>query len=208
MLVFLDDSGDPGFKIGKGSSNVFVIALIIFDDNLEAEETAIKIKRLRREIGKDDRFEFKFNKCSQVLRCHFLSTIADCRFRVRALVMRKDRIYGEELRKSKESFYAYTVKMVLKHSNDTIRDAKLKIDGHGERKFRREFLVYLRQELNNSERKTILDLKFVDSKENVLIQLADMVAGAIHRSFSHKTDANIYRKIIKKREEDVWVFGR
>ena len=208
MLVFLDDSGDPGFKIGKGSSNVFVIALVIFDDNLEAEETAIKIKRLRREIGKDDRFEFKFNKCSQVLRCHFLSTVADCKFRIRALVMEKEKIYGNELRRSKESFYAYTIKTVLKHNNDTIRNAKLKMDGHGERKFRREFLVYLRRELNNPGKKTISDLKFVDSKENVLIQLADMVAGAIHRSFSHKTDANIYREIIKKREEDVWVFGR
>lgn len=36
MLVFIDDSGDPGFKIEKGSSSVFVIALVIFDDDLEA----------------------------------------------------------------------------------------------------------------------------------------------------------------------------
>ncbi len=26
MLIFVDDSGDPGFKLGKGSSDVFVIA--------------------------------------------------------------------------------------------------------------------------------------------------------------------------------------
>lgn len=32
MLVFLDDSGDPGFKVGKGSTPCFVIALVIFDD--------------------------------------------------------------------------------------------------------------------------------------------------------------------------------
>ncbi|MFA5033728.1 MAG: DUF3800 domain-containing protein [bacterium] len=40
MLVFLDDSGDPGFKVEKGSSPVFVIALVVFDDHLDAEETA------------------------------------------------------------------------------------------------------------------------------------------------------------------------
>jgi len=82
------------------------------------------------------------------------------------------------------------------------------MDGHGERKFRREFLAYLRQELNRSDKKIIAHFEFVDSKKNVLIQLADMVAGAIYRFFSNKTDANIYREIIKRREEDVWIFGR
>ena len=36
MLVFIDDSGDPGFKLGKGSSLIFVIGCIVFDDELEA----------------------------------------------------------------------------------------------------------------------------------------------------------------------------
>lgn len=46
MIVFIDESGDAGFKIGKGSSTFFVISLIIFDDELEAEETALRIKNL------------------------------------------------------------------------------------------------------------------------------------------------------------------
>ena len=48
MLIFIDDSGDPGFKLDKGSSAFFVIALIIFDDELEAEKVALAIKELRR----------------------------------------------------------------------------------------------------------------------------------------------------------------
>lgn len=59
MLIFIDDSGDPGFKFDKGSSKIFVIVLIIFDDNLDAEETALKIKRLRQRFKKSERFEFK-----------------------------------------------------------------------------------------------------------------------------------------------------
>lgn len=30
MLIFIDDSGDPGFKMDAGSSHFFVIALLIF----------------------------------------------------------------------------------------------------------------------------------------------------------------------------------
>lgn len=62
MLVFIDDSGDPGFKLQKGSSPCFVIALIIFDDPLEAEKTSLAIKELRRKLKVSDLYEFKFNK--------------------------------------------------------------------------------------------------------------------------------------------------
>lgn len=71
MLVFLDDSGDPGFKVKKGSSPCFVIALVIFDDHLEAETCALEIKKLRRELGLSDHFEFKFSKCCDRFRKAF-----------------------------------------------------------------------------------------------------------------------------------------
>ena len=48
---------------------------------------------------------------------------------------------------------------------------------------------------------------FNDSKQNVLIQLADIVAGSIRRDFEKTTpDSCVYRKIIRKREEDTWEF--
>ena len=35
MLVFIDESGDTGLKIEKGSSRYFVIALVSFEENEE-----------------------------------------------------------------------------------------------------------------------------------------------------------------------------
>ncbi len=208
MLIFIDDSGDPGFKVEKGSSAVFVIALIIFDDPLDAEETALKIKRLKQIMKLNDNFEFRFNKCRKDFRCKFLSTVADSRFRVRAIIMRKDRIYGRELRRSKESFYSYAIKTVLKYHGGTIHDAKIRLDGHGDRLFKNTVSMYLRRELNSPRNKIFKDLKFVDSQKNVLVQLADMVAGAINRSYSDKDDKNLYKGIIAHKIEDEWKFGR
>ncbi|MEW6410101.1 MAG: DUF3800 domain-containing protein [Nitrospirota bacterium] len=212
MLIFIDDSGDPGFKVGKGSSPVFVIALVIFDDELEAEETALKIKKLKRTMGLSDNYEFRFNKCSKDFRLNFLKAIADCEFRVRAIALRKHRIYGKELRNSRESFYNYAIKSVLKYHGGTIRDAKLRLDGHGDRRLKQALTTYLRRELNpviDMGDKVFKNLKFVDSKKNVLIQLADMVAGTIRRSYNkEKEDSNLYREIILDRIEDVWDFGR
>jgi len=206
MIIFIDESGDPGFKVNKGSSKTFVVALVIFNDELDAEETALKIKKLKRTLGKTDRFEFKFNKCSQDLRNQFLKTIQNCKFRIRAIVVPKEKIYSPNLRQSKDKFYNYIVKEVLKNNNDTIRDAKIRLDGLGERLFKKEMAVYLRKQLNCSK-PIIKDFKFCDSKKNILIQLVDMVAGSIRRSYdSDKTDCACYKKIIDRRIEDIWEF--
>lgn len=56
MLVFLDESGDPGLKIIQGSSRYFVIALVVFQD--EEETTAIdqRLQLLRRELHLNPHF--------------------------------------------------------------------------------------------------------------------------------------------------------
>jgi len=208
MLVFIDDSGDPGFKIEKGSSVVFVIACVIFDDELEAEKTAVAIKELRRKLKKSDNFEFKFNKANREFRLKFLEQVARFKFRIRAIVFEKSKVRSNELKTSKQSFYNYAIKMVLKHNFGTIKEAKIRLDGHGDRIYKREVVRYLRKELNNRENRVFQKLQFVDSKSNVLIQLTDMVAGAIHRKYEvGKTDAKTYYTVIKKRVEDLWEFS-
>ena len=207
MLVFIDDSGDPGFKLDRGSSRYFVIALIIFKDELEAEKTAVAIKELRRSLKFPDYMEFKFHKSSDKVKEEFLKTIKNFEFSVRCLVVDKTLIKSEELKNNKNSFYSYAIKTVLQYSNNEILDAKIKIDGSGDRVFRRSFLSYLRKYLNSSQRKIMKDCRLVDSKENVLIQMADMIAGSIRRSYdTDKKDHKKYKDIISKHISDEWPF--
>ncbi len=207
MLVFVDDSGDPGFKLDKGSSKFFVISCVIFDDELEAEKTAVAIKELRRALKFPDSVEFKFNKSSRVIREKFLTTINKYKFRVRSIIFEKSVIRSPELRENKRSFYSYAIKTLIEHSGDSISDAKLKIDGSGDRVFRRDFVAYLRRELNFGGSYTLSSCKLVNSKSNVLIQMADMVAGSTRRYYdNNKSDSKIYRNIFKKHIENDWRF--
>lgn len=211
MVVYLDDSGDPGFKVTKGSTPCFVIVLVIFDDDLEAQRCEEAITRLRAALGFKERMEFRFNGSSKDTRLAFLSRVSRFRFRVRAIVMDKRSIYGPELRRSKESFYRYAIKMVLKHSLGTIQEAVLYLDGHGDRLFRRRLTSDLRRELSPPSRgpRIIREIKVVDSKKHNLIQLADMIAGTLRRfAEREKEDASAYRQAIAKRIEEVWDFGR
>lgn len=209
MIIFIDESGDAGFKIPKGSSKSFVITLVIFDDELEAEKAAGKIKEFKGKIGKGSNYEFKFNNLKKSYKLGFLEAIKNCRFRVRAIVVKKDKIYLTDIRTDTKTYYNFFLRQVLEHNSSTIKDAKLRLDGTGERKLKKAVSGYLRQSLNMKTRDKVMDnLKFVDSKNSLLIQLADMVAGSIHRAYlDEKCDSKIYREVIKERIEDEWVFG-
>jgi hypothetical protein len=207
MQVFIDESGDAGFKLEKNSSRFFVVAAIIFDDNLEAKKCALRIKELRRELGLGDNFEFKFNKSHARIRSAFLQVVAGYNFRIRCIVVDKTRIRSNELRTETKSFYSFTAKTLLKYTRGTITNASVKIDGSGNRTFRREFVSYLRRELNTNSGRIVSEIKLADSKQNVLIQLADMVAGATRRSYEEGVkDQFDYKKIIARKYEDCWNF--
>lgn len=204
MLIFIDDSGDPGFKLDKASSQFFVISLLIFDDSLEAEKMAVAIKDLKRKLKFPDNLEFKYAKSSPKVRKEFLKTISSFSFRIRALVVDKNFIYSRELTGKKERFYAYFIKCAIKYSGGTIFDAKIKIDGSGDRAFRKQFQTYLRKELNSGEIKVMKNCKFIDSKSNVLIQAADMIAGCIRRR--HEVEDVEPYSIIREHIENEWPF--
>ncbi len=206
MIVFIDESGDPGFKVAKGSSPFFVIALVIFTDSLEAEKTSLAIKELRRKLHVADFYEFKFNKTDKRFKNAFFETVRKFDFKIRAIVIDKEIIRSQRLKTDKESFYNYTVMQVLKHNQGKIKNAKLKVDKRGERTLRNQLRVYLSHQLNNKSSKVFSDLNFEDSRQNTLIQLADMVAGCIAASYSGKNET--YLKMLKdsKRIDDVWPF--
>lgn len=207
QLVFIDESGDSGFSLDKGSSSVFVIVCVIFDDELEAEKAAVAIKELRRRLNFSDDTEFKFSGSSKKVRIEFLRTIKLFDFSIRTLVVRKSLIRSPLLKRDKNSFYSYFIKTILTHAKGTIINAKLRIDGSGDRLFRRSFLTYLRKELNSKENKIMKNIKFVDSKNNVLIQMSDMLAGTIRRyKEAEKSDAKEYWNIIRNKIDDCWDF--
>jgi hypothetical protein len=53
----------------------------------------------------------------------------------------------------------------------------------------------------------VRDCRFSDSRTDPLIQLADMCAGAIARSFrADRRDAHRWRDMLRPRIDDVWRF--
>jgi hypothetical protein len=206
MIVFIDESGDPGFKTKGGSSPVFVIALVLFNDYLEAERTSLAIKELRRKLKVSDLYEFKFNKTNAIFKKAFFNSIKGFKYKVRAVIFDKDIIYSPRLRNYKEDFYSHAIMQVLKHSQGKIKNAKLKFDKRGEKEIRDNLRTYLSKSLNNKKERIFKDLKFVDSRQNTLIQLADMVVGCIAADYLGKQKNYLKDLRDAGRINDIWIF--
>jgi len=205
VLVLIDESGDAGFKLVRGSSSHFVVAMVVFDDFGEAERAGAAIDALRTRLR--IKTEFKFSKSHDDVKTAFFDCVCRHRFRVRALVVDKSVIYSDSLRERKDLFYNYFVQMLLRNDHGALHGARIKIDGSGDRHFKNELNAYLRQQLHAGQ---VQSIKFAESHRDNLIQLADMVAGAILRSYRGKDrkDAGRWRRMLTRsgRMGDVWDF--
>ena len=193
QLVFVDDSGDPGFK-GATSKN-FVMAAAVFVDSKEATMLNHKINEFRKSLGWSDEAEFKFRKTNKKIIKELLGIVSDFDFDVYVVFVDKSS-YGRLLPVfDQEKLYNWTVKELLRRI--PLEEAIVKIDGRSDKKDRRRVASYLRKEINVNGKK-ILKVGPEDSVNDNLIQLADLIAGAVNRSMlCDKTDANDYISIIE-----------
>lgn len=158
------------------------------------------MRRLRERSG--HKSEFKFSKCSDRLRDDFFSSMAECPFIVRALVVEKRRVYSTHLRSSNDAFYNFFIKQLMRYDGSVLRDARVRIDGSGDREFQRALKTYLRRDIEGK----IADLRLVDSKRDSLMQLADMCIGAVARSYRDRAEGSRWLRMLRPRIADIWQF--
>lgn len=209
MLVFVDESGDPGMKLSGGSSDLFIVALIIFNDDEEAKAADERIGQLRQDLTLNGAFEFKFNKMDKNYRLAFLDATSEFNFFYFGIVLNKKNLTGPGFQ-YKQSFYKYTCGLVFENAKPHLSDATVVIDGSGSREFRQQLDTYLRRKINDkkSSIRYIKKVKVQESHRNNLLQLADVVCGAIARSYGNKADAKEYRSRISHREINVQVWPK
>ena len=195
QLVFIDDSGDPGFKAGASSNN-FIMASAVFIDDKTATEVNRAISDFRRSLGWQDETEFKFRKTNKRIVRQLLEIVSNYEFQIYAVYVDKTSYERMLPVFDKEKLYNWTVKELLKII--PLNNAYVKIDGRSTKEHKRRISSYLRHEINTDERK-IKEVKPEDSVKDNLIQLADIIAGSINRSMQPgKTDSNNYLATIKK----------
>lgn len=208
MLVFIDESGDAGLKLDKGSSRLFTVVLVVFEETEEAEKTDKRIDLLRSELGLHPQFEFHFNGMNHRLRRTFLETVSTGGFFYYGIVINKTKLTGPGFR-FKESFYKYACSLVFENAKPRLSDATIVIDGSGSKDFQRQLGTYLRKKTATTGGGCLIrKVKIQDSKKNNLLQLADMVCGSVARRYTDKAEASVYSDLISHREMAVQLWPR
>ena len=203
MLVFLDESGDPGIKGKPGSSRYFLVTAVLFKEEEDAAACEQRIAAIREELRMHPSAEFHFNKCRDAHRRHFLERVSDMEFSYLSVVLNKAKLARPEFA-SKDAFYKYATSLLFENARSRLTRAIITIDKSGNREFHQQLQTYLRRTMNQGAEELIRKVKPESSHSNSLLQLADMICGAVARSFHEgRTDALEFRKRIGHRELDV-----
>lgn len=197
MLVFVDESGDPGKTGGPGCSKFFTITLVIFQDYNEAARTEARMVSLRKELRVPPGYEFHFSKMCDAWREKALSELGQFKWAYVTTIINKAQLYGSGF-SVPDSFYKYTCHQAFQQIGSYLRSATVIIDKSGNRKFRDELKTYLRKRLNADEEgaPAIKKLKMEESHRNNLLQLADLVCGAVSRHANDPKDTRFLRLIL------------
>ena len=192
MLAFVDESGNTGDKALVGSSDYFVVAIVVFQNDEDAFTCSSAIEQLRHEHSRPASYEFHYAENSLKVKEAFLRRVAALPFSYYIFAIDKDPVsligtglhrrsqYGKEL-------YKFSVLKAIESVEPYLRDANVIIDESGGRNFRRELVTYLRQNLRDeTAERSIKRIRTQDSKGSNLLQLADYVAGIVNRSLQGK----------------------
>lgn len=189
----VDDSGDVGLR--EGSSSYFSLAAVVFSDSLEAERASLGLRKLKQSLNWRDDHEFKFNKMRRDLIVRLIGDMASFDFKIYALYIDKKHASPERMSKGWDKLYNRVILELL--SRIPLHDAVVRIDGMYGKKYMRTMESQLRKDLNKTGRR-VDNIKFVDSKVNMLVQLADIAVGSVNRSLQgEKTDSQDYIGLLK-----------
>jgi hypothetical protein len=152
--------------------------------------------------------EFHFSKMDRANRLRFLTHVAGFQFFHITCVFNKQKLSGPGFA-FPNSFNKYAINLVFQNARPHLSNATIIIDGKGERRFRQTLQTYLKKRINSDDRSVIQKVKLESSHGNNLLQLADMVCGAMGRSFNqNRAGGREYRRLVSHRELPTQVWPR
>lgn len=182
--AFGDEAGETGFRFQRGSSTHFVVALVLVN---EPEPLRDFMEQMRHQFRLPKTMELKFNRTSNANRCAFFASLPSHEFVVRALAVDK-RILPAAFKKiDKQRFYTFFVSDLLRRiPADELDQANIVLDEFGNPK---TTILGLKRVLRHGKHcVSFRQIIAHRSRSEPLLQLADMVAGAILRFVSREED--------------------
>ena len=199
MLLFMDESGDKGPVVAKGSSKLLAVTAVVFRSEDSARKCREAIASFREKIGGG---EFHFRENDNDRRIAFLEAVSVHELSYYAVVCRKERLDYRRWKNPSDLFHEIAGR-VIDSVKESLKKSRLFFDTLGGKTSDCALASYLKKRAGIVEGvPRICRAKSIRKSGNDnLIQLADMICGAIVYSFGTKSDCERFRRIIIRCEK-------
>ncbi|MDP1546414.1 MAG: DUF3800 domain-containing protein [Anaerolineales bacterium] len=197
MITFTfagDESGDTSFNFEKGASRYFVITVIATPS---PEDLRDLLEKLRHESGLAQNYEFGFRKLSaERLRNRVFTALSQADFDAWAILVDKAKLAEAYKGMSGLDFYLYFVtELIARIPSEKRAGGTLILDQYGYPDQTKEELKRILKARNIAHGFRRISIR--RSQSEPLIQIADLIAGAIWRRDTHN-DTGAYETIERK----------
>ncbi len=191
--VFIDESGNNGFDFSKENVSSHYIATAIIVDTEKVEE----VRRIADEIREEffQKGEMKSARCTNHgKRYKIICRLSELDVIIRAVVIDKKAIHDNSPIKefADKVFYPYLNKKLYIELKKFDTAMAIFADEYKDREFMERFKKYIEPLFE----RTLIDnnsFNFVKSKKEVLIQVADFIAGTLTFGFEESKSCNEYK---------------
>lgn len=205
IYIFLDESGDLGFK--KSSSKWFLFTIAMTSDARSLERVTRKVwrslKKKHKRLG-----ELHASHEKDITRKRMLKEISGVNgLKVLCVVLNKQKVYVD-LQNQKNYLYNYTANILLDrlHTREVLKQKEsvhLFIDRKDTKKRLRENLIRYLTDSMKKRSNGLFAVELHSSHENKSLQAVDFISWAIFRKYEHG-DYGFY-EIIKNKITDEWL---
>lgn len=190
--AFIDETGNFGYNFGmQGTSSHFIVTAIVIRKDSE-EEIRNQIDHVRKKFFGNGEMKSANISKNHSRRFQILKELLNSDFRIICLVVDKRKIYDGTGLAFKRTFIKYLNSLLHKELKLHYSNLEIYSDSHGSEKFMQEFEKYIDKLPHYGMFDDYL-FQFSDSKNDLLIQLADVISGTISYGFEVSKRCDEYR---------------
>lgn len=215
IYAYVDEFGAYGFDFNKDHvSTHFIVAAAIVNE-IDKEQVISSVEKIRKQYFQNGEMKSRQIGSNHKRRKTILDQLLLLPIRYIILVVDKEKIFENGgLRKSKSVFYKFLNEHLYQTLRNSYSNVCISADETGNNEYQQSFISYIKKKTNATQL-SLLDesaFGFDNSKQNVLIQVADVIAGSIAYNFDRKkkliADGNDYVTYIAQKTNMIKHFPR
>lgn len=188
--AYIDESGNHDLSTDKdGASKYFIVLAVVVEEEAVPELTAAVISIKEEFFGPG---EMKSSRVKEERRTRILNALEPLPFRFYAVAVDKSRIDKDSGLAFKTSFIKFANGRLYNALFQNLTELTVYADGHGGSEFIESFKTYI-ETVHTPDLFSRPHVEIVDSKSEVLVQLADFLVGTAAKIYEDKASADAHK---------------